>query len=343
MEYVNDVNINEAVVHILDCNGEEPILNEKPLELDEDVYTFLYKHITKIFKDDDLKFAKYNAERSIVKEIVQEYLDGTTKDLVEVSKELAKQMFIIMKGNVNIPNGDLIIVSVVTDRGPMVGILKMDYIKNFTHEVNFVDEKIVVGIVPQSAGLPGSGQKIQKAAFIKPKANSDVFDMMVLDKAKQAQEDEYGANYFINTFLGATCIVNERDNTKNFLKGSETWIRKNLPDNAEKAEKIRNEFRSAVLENDSVTVEEVAGKVLDADELDNFKTYMAANCEEEFKVDKTYAEKKSKRVRISIDGGKTDLSIDAESYNNPDCFETVANGDGSINIIIKNVMNYIEK
>lgn len=26
MEYINEININEAVIHILDSNGEEPIL-----------------------------------------------------------------------------------------------------------------------------------------------------------------------------------------------------------------------------------------------------------------------------------------------------------------------------
>jgi len=28
MEYVNDINIIEAVIHILDSNSDEPILNE---------------------------------------------------------------------------------------------------------------------------------------------------------------------------------------------------------------------------------------------------------------------------------------------------------------------------
>ena len=53
MEYINDININEAVIHILDSNGEEPILNEYNLELDENIYEFLYKHLEKCFKDGD--------------------------------------------------------------------------------------------------------------------------------------------------------------------------------------------------------------------------------------------------------------------------------------------------
>ena len=75
MDYVNDININEAVIHILDSNADEPVLNEYNLELNEDIYAFLYKHIEKCFKDEDLKYGKFNAERNIVKEVVQDFVE----------------------------------------------------------------------------------------------------------------------------------------------------------------------------------------------------------------------------------------------------------------------------
>lgn len=238
MEYINEININQAIIHILDSNGEDPILNEYSLELSEDIYTFLYKHLEKCFKDEELKYGKFNLERNIVKEVVQDYLNGVDNDLINLSKELARQLFIIMKANVNIPSGDLIIVSLTTDQGPMIGILKMDYVKNFTHEIQFIDQKIGIGIVPQSAGLPGSGQKIQKAAFIKPINEEDRYNLMILDKQKSSKEDEYGANYFINTFLGASIVTNERDMTRTFVKAAENWTRKNITEDAGKLKKL---------------------------------------------------------------------------------------------------------
>ena len=237
MDYVNDININEAVIHILDNNSIEPILNEYKLEMEEDTYKFIYKHIEKCFNDEELKYAKFNEERNIVKEIGQDYLNGENNDLITLSKELSRQLFSIMKGNVNIPSCDLIVASIITDQGPMIAILKMDYVKNFTHEIEFVDDKIGIGIVPQAAGLPGSGQKIQKAAFIKPIKEEDTYNLMVLDKQKKSkEEDEYGANYFINSFLGCTIVANERDMTKTFLKAAETWTRKNFSEDAVTAE-----------------------------------------------------------------------------------------------------------
>ena len=40
-------------------------------------------------------------------------------------------------------------------------------LKNFTHSVEFVNDKIGIGIVPQAAGLPGSSQRIQKSSIYK--------------------------------------------------------------------------------------------------------------------------------------------------------------------------------
>ena len=148
LEYVNDINIQEAVIHILDSNSPDPILNEFTLELTEDIYKFLYRHIEKCFKDEELKTAVFKEERNIVKEIVQDYLNGVDHDIVNLSKELARQLFAIMNGNTNIPSCDLIVVSLITDQGAMIGILKMDYVKNYTHQVDFVEDKIGIGIVP---------------------------------------------------------------------------------------------------------------------------------------------------------------------------------------------------
>ena len=345
MEYINDININEAVIHILDSNVDEPVLNEYSLDLDEDIYKFLYKHIEKCFKDDELKYGKFNPERNIVKEVVQDYLNGVDDDLIKISKELARQLFIIMKGNVNIPAGDLIIVSLTTDQGSMIGILKMDYVKNFTHEVQFIDDKIGIGIVPQSAGLPGSGQKIQKAAFIKPIREDEKYNLMILDKQKSSKDDEYGANYFINNFLGATLITNERDMTKTFVKAAESWTRKNITEDAGKAEEIRTAIKTKLKEEDSINIDNFSEELFnnDTQAKEDFTNYIRQQgLNEEVKVDKTWVEKKLKRVRLNIDK-EIDLYINEDTYHDSNKFEIIRNGDGSINLVVKNVVNYIEK
>lgn len=346
MEYVNDINIQEAVIHILDSNSIDPVLNEFTLELTEDIYKFLYRHIEKCFKDEELKTAVFNEERNIVKEIVQDYLNGVDHDIVDLSKELARQLFAIMNGNTNIPSCDLIVVSLITDQGPMIGILKMDYVKNYTHQVDFVEDKIGIGIVPQMAGLPGSGQRIQKAAFIKPIREDNKFDLYVIDKQRKSKDDEeYGANYFMNHFLGCSVVANNRDMTKTFLKATEAWTRSNVTEDAVKAEKIRTAVKSRLKEDDSINIEDLATQLFhnEPNAKQDFSTFIKGQgIEEEVSVDKAWVEKKLKRVRLKIDKD-IDLYIDEETYHDNSKFEIQRNGDGSINMIIKHVINYIEK
>lgn len=346
MEYISDINIQEAVIHIVDSNADEPILNEYNLELNEDIYKFLHRHIEKCFKDEELKYAIFNPERNIVKELVQDYLNGIDNNLIGLSQELARQLFIIMKGNVNIPSCDLIIVSLLTDQGPMIGILKMDYVKNFTHQVEFIENKIGIDIVPQAAGLPASSQRIQKAAFIKPIRENQAYNLMVIDKQKKSKdEEEYGANYFISNFLGCSIISNERDMTKTFLKAAENWTRSNIVEDADRAERIRTTVKTKLKEEEKINIDELSNELFKEEPQikNDFSNFIKGHgLEDEVAIDKQWVEKKLKRVRLKIDKD-IDLYINEEAYHDNSKFEIQRNGDGSINMIIKHIINYIEK
>jgi hypothetical protein len=345
LEYVREITINEAVIHILDNNSDEAILNEYCLELKEDLYKFIQRHIDRSFKDEELKYAVFNGGRNIVKEICQEFLNGEN-NFLEVSKELARQLFILMKSNTNIPSCDLMVVSISTEFGPMLAILKMDYVKNFTHRVDFIDDKIGINIVPQSAGLPAGGQKLQKSAFIKPIRDEQNFNLMVIDKQGRGKENEdYGTNYFISNFLGCNIVNNERDMTKNFVKAAETWTRSNIEGDADKAETIRTAIKKKLREEELIDVKSLSEDIFKDSDIakQDFVNFIASQgIEESVTIDKEWVEKKLKRVRLKIDKD-IDLYINEEAYHDSNKFVIERNGDGSINMIIKHVINYIEK
>lgn len=345
MEYIKDITIMDAVIHILDANSQDPILNDYFLELDDDTYGFLFKHIEKCLKDEELKYALFNEDRNIVKEISQEYLNAEN-NLLDVSKEIARQMFIQMKANVNIPSCDLLVVGVTTEFGPMLCVLKMDYVKNFTHKIDFIENKMSINIIPHNAGLPSSTQRIQKGAFIKPIRDDQEFNLMVIDKQKKSKDsDEYGSNYFINNYLGCTLVTNERDMTKNFLKATETWTRNHIIEDADKAEIIRTTVKKNLKEEETIDVEKLSDELFkeEPDKKIQFVEFVnSQGIENEVKVDKEWVEKKLKRVRLKVDKD-IDLYINEDAYKDDERFEIERNGDGSINIVIKRVKNYIEK
>lgn len=345
MDYVKDININEAVIHILDNNSEEPVFNEFCLNLDEEIYSFLLRHVVKVLRDEELKFGNFFGERNLVKELSQEYLCGKT-NLIETSKELVRQLFVLMKSNVNIPSCDLIVVSISTEFGPMLGIVKMDYVKNYIHTVDFINNKIGINIIPQFAGLPSSGSKISKCAFIKRVDSNDNYDLMVLDKLSRSKEkDEYGANYFITNYLGCKLIQNERDLTKKFIKAAENWTSENFSEDADTAEKVRRSIKNKIRNEESIDVNNLSEEIFkDQENMKNsFKEYVVnEGIGETINVDREWVDRKLKRKRLKIDKD-IDIYINEETYNDEARFEIKRNGDGSINMIIKNVRNYMEK
>ncbi|OOL97925.1 37-kD nucleoid-associated bacterial protein [Clostridium acetobutylicum] len=345
LEYINEVTINEAIIHVLDNSSEGVVFNEVELELNEETYEYILKHIQKCLKDEELKYAVFNVERNLAKELSQEYLDGKS-DIVSVSKELASQLFVIMKSNGNIPSCDLLTAAITTEYGRMLVVLKMDYVKNYTHNIDVVDDKVEINIIPQFIGLPSSGQKIQKCAFIKPIREENNFDLMVIDKnSGKKDEDEYGSNYFINNYLGCKIINNERDLTKTFVKSAEKWTQKNLKDNADAAELVRTSIKKRLKEDDSININEVSDEIFgeNKEAKDNFVEFIKKQgIEEKIELDKQWVENKMKRTRLKIDKD-IDLYINEETYNDSSRFEIKRNGDGTINMIIKQVRNYVEK
>ena len=354
MEYIKEVNINEAIIHVLDNNADEPILNEYALDLDEEKYSFLLKHIQRCLRDEELKYGIFNQEKNIVKDLADEYLNGENNLLV-VSKGLAREMFTLMRSKGSIPSCGLVVVSFTTEYGPILGIFKMDYIKNFVHTIQFVDDKLGIDIVPQFTGLPGSSQRVQKCAFIKPVREENTFDLMVIDKKSKNRESEeykedeeykeFGANYFVNNYLGCTIVDNERDVTKSFVKAAEKWTQNNFPENADKAEAVRSTIKRKLKEEDSIDVRELSEQMFsqNQDTKEKFVEYIAEQgISEKIKLDKEWIDKKLKRVRLKIDKD-IDLYVDEETYHDNSRFEIQRNGDGTINMVIKHVSNYVEK
>ena len=149
----------------------------------------------------------------------------------------------------------------------------------------------------------------------------------------------------MNSFLGCSIVANKRDMTKTFLMAAETWSRSNITENADEAEKIRSTVKSKLREEDSINIQEISNELFKEDltKKQDFEIFMKGNgLEEEVAVDKAWVEKKLKRIRLKIDKD-IDLYINEDAYHDNSKFEIQRNGDGSINMIIKHVINYIEK
>lgn len=343
MRNIREVQIIKAVIHIVDSSLDDPILNDFELDINDEINEFLVRHIQRSTSDDEAKCAEFNEGRNVVMELAQETL-GNFDTFLENSKEIARYLFRLMKSNSNIPSGDIAVCLFNCEFGLTLGILKLDYNKTYIHGIDYVDDKMVINILPQMIGLPGGGQKLQKCAFIN--FDNQECEVLVLDKQGKKDSETGIAGYLLNDLLNCSIISDKRDTTKNLITTSEKWIRDNLKDNADKAEKVRSVVSRAMKSDDVINVEAMANYAFDNQpELkDNYiNTLKEIGLEEkEVEIDREWAEKRLKRKRLKIDKD-IEIYIDSQAYEDMDRFEIKRNGDGTINIIIKHVRNYMEK
>ncbi|MDK2919809.1 MAG: hypothetical protein PWQ37_2542 [Candidatus Petromonas sp.] len=345
MRNIESVSIERAIVHILDKNSDTPILAEIEQDVNEEVHEFLTKHIIKSLKDDDNRKAKFKEQNGIVKESSKKiFLDNN--NFIEESRKIANHMFRIMKSNSNISSADLVICIFASDNEKYIGILKLDYQKSYIHEIEYIDDGFLIKIIPQDIGLPGINQKLQKCAFIRKLDEENDYDMIILDKQSYAKNSEV-AQFFIDEFLNSEIIIDNRDKTKILKSAVEKWTRKALKDDFEKAMEVRNEINNTLKNEEEVDIEEISNNVFkdDTDLKNNFVINMkdkGIEPNDTFKVDQNWVSKKMKKKTLKTDSG-FEVRGNFEDFEDDLKFQIRRNGDGTVDLVVRNVRNIIEK
>jgi len=335
---LDSIVIERVIIHILDKNSDSPIFSEVEQEINEEIHEFLEKHIIKSLKDDDNKIAKFRKSRGIIKEEIEKiFLDQN--NFVESSKTIANKLFSVMKGNHSISSCDLVICIFSNSDSKYICILKMDYQRTFIHEVEYENNSFKISIVPQEIGLPSLNQKLQKSVFFKGLDETNEYDMIVLDKQNNSQNSEI-AQFFIDDFLNSEIISDNREKTKIFKSIIENWTRKNLKDDFEKANEIREEINNTLKNKEVIDINSISDKLFkDDDSRDSFTNSLndhGLESDEVFEIDKDWINKKMKNRIIKTDTG-FEIKGEYESFEDELKYNLKRNGDGSVDIIIKNV------
>ncbi|MEW9123175.1 MAG: nucleoid-associated protein [Thermotaleaceae bacterium] len=346
MRDIEAVIIKKAIIHVLDRNADAPIYTDFEQEINEDIHEFLEKHILKALQDEDNKKAKFRGGTTTVKDAcLNVFIDENI--FVEASKVIANQMFKALQQNSQVSSCDLVVCLYEAQEKNYVGILKMDYKKSFIHNLEFLEDKLKISIMPQSIGLPNMGQRLQKCAFIKEPKEEDDFDLILLDKQVfQKDEDGEVAQFFSSYFLNCEILIDNRDRTKIFKNVAEKWTRKNLKEDIDKAQEFREEVVASLKSEVEIDVEKFAIDVLgnDVELQQNFIQHL--NQEglpgHHFEIDKSWVEKKLKRRAMKTDTG-LEIRGDYEDFDDKMKFQIHRKGDGTVDIIIRNVRRIHER
>lgn len=335
--------IHKFIIHVLDKNSNTPILNDFEGEINEEVQDFFEKHLSRALKDDDIKKAKFNEGRNIIKECCEEIIYNELK-FVDNSKEIALELFKTMKSNQNISSSDLAVCLYSIEDDKFVGILKLDYKKSYTHSIEFVDEKFKIQIIPNEVGLPTSSQKLKKCAFIGLSGVNDDYHLEVLDKDLVKNPDKEG-DFFISNFLNCEVLMDDKDKTKIFKNSTEKWVKNSLYDDIETATVLRENLVQTLKQKEEVDINEFVSSVIEEDHLkESFIDHISREgiIEDNFTIDKNWVEKNLKKKSMKTDTG-FEIKGSLEDFEDYFKYQIKKNSDGSLDLILKNIKFYEEK
>jgi hypothetical protein len=304
--------------------------------LDEGSYEYFERHIIRGLGDDDAKPARFEGERNIVRDICKEIFEDDNT-FIDNSKKLAQYLYKCMANDEKEVSGDLAVIRFESEKGTFIALLKLNFSNVYSHMLKNDGGKLNVNVGVSKTGLPNINQKVSKCAFIRPSKDATDYELLICDKELEG--------YFVQAFLKCSLYKDSREKTKVIRHNSELFARKVFRDNAQEAESFRKKVTEELQNGESFDIDRIVEESLPTPALrQEYKACLASEGITENKVtlDREWAEKKLKRKRLKVDK-EIELYIDSDAYNNKDKFQIKRNGDGTIDIVLKNIKNYIEK
>lgn len=328
-----ELRLEHTIIHILDGSVGMPVLSDRELEYGSDFRDFLRAHILRISQSDDIKHCSFDKEESAVYRMLAEW---QPEQFVEISKQIAAELYGIMNANIDIPAADLLVVQYREGECPCLALLKMNYKTSYTHRTNADPWGNQNDVIQYKAILPGEKQKLAEAALI----GLEDFSIRLIEKKYEVNGVK--TNYFSSLFL--KCRDSMSSKTKLAIVGRTVAdVQKKYYAESEQFE-VQMEAKSIInqelAEKGSLDVPEVIGRI--------FKGNTEMEEEVREKLDKwnitdapvapqnPATTRKFEKQHLMTDSG-IEIKIPMEAYHNKDKIEFITNPDGTISVLIKNV------
>jgi hypothetical protein len=322
MRYVTDVQLEEAIVHILNTeHANACVLSERalPLAASPQLVDYFTTHIVNGLRDPSARAASFVAiTPANTAGICQALLDGTL-DLVAGSRLLAERLYAIVSKDSRIKPGSLVVIRyrATSGSGPSeyLALMKVDPSRAL-HPVTERDDqgRLYVSFEVTPDVMPTTRERLQKCAFVRPLMPRAEFDMMLLDRQAGTQELQPVARFFSETFLGARLAFDARQRTHRFYLaaiGAQNELRPQLT--PRQSDDLRQAINTAVT-SDVLDVDAwIAALPLPQAQQDAVDAKITRSLpDREFEVDRDYANTLLRKRRFVGDYGlQVEVSADA--------------------------------
>lgn len=323
--------INKAIVHVLDYNSGVTVFSEEELDVDSDIAQgFLKKHLLKSLEDGGLTESVFLDDSGFARHL-RKYLDG----------ELSFREFSTLAGQVAsdavskvVPpfSTDLILCDFVWDQTRYFGVLFLYNRVGYTHTVIQDQGRMKNEIIKHYSILPSPSQKIESCAFV----NIQTGQIQYADKPRSIDGQE--VSLLPDLLLGCTRSLSPKES----VKIVSTIVEKIAEEHGQNTAEVLSKAKNYLVET-SESGGRVQPKELGA-ELFESSPAMQAEFTEEVKragvPDAIPMGKKAVQVnrthKIRTDTG-IEISFPVDYFDNQEYMAFINNPDGTLSIELKNI------
>jgi len=348
------VNIEKAILHVLDPSSGMPVLSAEPMAMEEEVREFLETHFEKTLESDEVQTGVLRGDHGFGQRM-QELgmaaagaaagtigmsgaadqgagLEPLTAKFVEESKNLAEQIYQIVSGNEAVPAGDLICLLASAGSRRYFGALKMNYHDGYSHY--YINGNLT--IIGQRVLLPGVGRKLEEAFIV----DLDSLEVRIIEK-KYLMMDESKEAYLSSRILGCMPEISERSKLMAVKKAMQKANKEVLGDKKVVEQEFMSRMHGYLAETEEPVISEMCKEVLRdypqiapmvEEQLVNENIDPEATVQVGVQTMKRF-EKQSVKTPDGIE-----VKIPADLFADQRAMEFIQQPDGSISLLIKNIL-----
>ena len=327
-----EIIIHQAILHVLDTTLDAPVLSGGGMELTAEKTAYLQNHIEKRLASDEIRQCRPLPDSAFRNELEH------NQDFIDLSCRIAGVLFDYMHAHTTIPGADLAVVDFTRDGAPWLGILKLNYKNGYTHYTETVEGAPVNSIIQQRACLPTQSGKVEEGALV----NLTDYSMRLLEKKYDI--DGHKEFYLSSVVFQYTQAEPEKKKLQAIQEAAAQAVKDAYEDEPHADAQVAMLIANQAADNDNqVSVEQVRQQLaeeypLAAVPFDDYVEKSEVLEEAAAPVTVTPARIRRMESRSIRTANGIEVKIPTELLNSDSELEFLHDPDGSVSLLIKNVI-----
>ena len=327
-----EIIIHQAILHVLDTTLDAPVLSGGGMELTAEKTAYLQNHIEKLLASDEIRQCRPLPDSAFRNELEH------NQDFIDLSCRIAGVLFDYMHAHTTIPGADLAVVDFTRDGAPWLGILKLNYKNGYTHYTEDVDGAPLNSLIQQRACLPTQSGKVEEGALV----NLTDYSMRLLEKKYDI--DGHKEFYLSSVVFQYTQAEPEKKKLQAIQEAAAQAVKDAYEDEPHADAQVAMLIANQAADNDNqVSVEQVRQQLaeeypLAAVPFDDYVEKSEVLEEAAAPVTVTPARIRRMESRSIRTANGIEVKIPTELLNSDSELEFLHDPDGSISLLIKNVI-----